>query len=189
MNYRTLALLLLAVLLPAQLMPQGSFMQNRRAAFRSITTSYDPPLGSGDRTATQTMTFSAGLIHAGSPQDFIDGVNPEFGFYFFGTYAALDELITCDYGPGASVLVQELRWIQHTAANQGTWQFEISDDLSTWTPVGSTFSICQSSGTDILNAMAANTTPCRAWRLRGISGNVTNLPYLYELEVKCATVP
>jgi hypothetical protein len=146
----------------------------------TIFTSYLNPGGSGDRTATIPVTASAGLTV---------GVLTRFvGIGASGTYFANAQTsgwLKFDFG--TAKIINELKYYQSNAVSQGTWQFEGSNDDSTWTAVGSPFEI---TGTAFVSGSAfiSNTNSYRYYRINKTGAGATSSgAWAYQFEFKISS--
>lgn len=142
-----------------------------------LSTSYSNPGGSGDRTATIPVTASPGLV--------VNTLTRFVGVGASGTYfanARTSGWLQFDFG--TAKIINELKYYQSHNFSQGTWQFEGSNDDSTWTAVGNTFEI---TGTAFVSgtAFSSNTNSYRYYRLRKTgAGATSNAPWAYQFEFK-----
>jgi hypothetical protein len=143
----------------------------------NVFTSYLNPLGSGDRTATITVSKSAGADIRGPLSRFV-------GLGASNTYfenVPNGEWLKFDFG--AAKVIDELKYYQQLAVSQGTWQLEGSNDDSTWTTVGIPFEI---TGTTFVSvgAFSSNTNSYRYYRIKKTAGTVNRSPWAYQFEFK-----
>jgi hypothetical protein len=73
---------------------------------------------------------------------------------------------------------------QFTVSDDGTWKWQCSDDGSTWTDIGSSFTwIVRASASDSptpVHDLSSNTTEHSYYRMLGVSGNISTSPYYQE---------
>ena len=93
-----------------------------------------------------------------------------------------------DFGNESSgyPIITGARWYQDTTATQGVWKWQGSNDASSWTDIGESFTL----GTGatgpatpaIMTTMSANTTAYRYYQMAGVSGSCVNLAYWLQIE-------
>jgi hypothetical protein len=150
-----------------------------------MATSYSNPGGTGGtrpRMIALTLTGAA----SGNPYQLLNGSTSDTGFFFSGGGAASGYTLLFDFGLDQYV-IDEIKWYQSAASTQGTWKVQGSNNLSTWTDVGSSFTLGGST-TQTITAINGNTTAYAAYRLQGVSGNTSSSPWLYEIEFKISPV-
>jgi len=152
-----------------------------------MATSYSNPGGTGDRRALIPMTTTGGF--AGTVNNLIDGTQID-NVWFSG--AATDYLFQFDFdgvagGSGAKVVIDEAKWYQSTANSHGDFQWEASNDASSWVAIGSSFNL-GGTLTQTMTSLSGNTTAYRYYRMRGVAGFVSASPYLREIEFKVEVV-
>jgi hypothetical protein len=140
-------------------------------------TSYLNTLGSGNRAGLITQTQAFGYTMA-SPSGLIDGTTGSGGCYL--NSVANGDWFQFDFG--ANKVWDEIKWYQQTSATHGTWKIQGSTDGSTFSDVGSSFTLGGST-LQTITAINGNTTPYRYLRFTKVSGSVTPI-YLYEIEIK-----
>jgi hypothetical protein len=82
---------------------------------------------------------------------------------------------------GQPRVIDEAKWYQDNASTQGTWKFQGSNDNSTFTDVGSTFTLGGAT-TQTITAINGNTTAYRWWKLIQTAGSTTSSPYTKGIE-------
>ncbi len=147
-------------------------------------TAYTQAYGSGAREQWVPVTKSAGLTYTGTLDGLVDGsTGAGTGQGFFAAQAIAGERLT--FGPfPREVLITGIKYYQQDTTAQGTWQCEISDDGIAWTAVGSNFAL-GGTATQTITEMAANTTGCLYVSILGVSGNSSNVPFVYQFEFEC----
>ena len=140
-----------------------------------MATSYDNAGGKGNRAHFILVSTTIGW---GNPGILVTGAY-EGGFYIGGAVAGL--AITFDFSD--LVVVDEATWYQDNAASHGEWKWQGSNDASTWSDVGSSFTAGGSSA-QVQTSLAGNTTAYRYYRLLGVSGWANSGPYITEVEFK-----
>lgn len=155
-----------------------------------LTPSYSNPDGDGDRTATITVTTSTDLFNnVGVDYRFVDG-SFFFDNYFDTVADASEHWIRFDFG--VPVFITEARWYQlSTSGDNGTWQWQGSNDGSTWASIGSAFVLDTAlnvTGTPYdyqpLTTLASNVFLWRYYRMKGVSGSWSPSSYVFEVEFK-----
>lgn len=141
--------------------------------------------GTGDRTASITVTTSAGLRSSGTDSNLVDGgtANNATDSLAFAAVSVSGAFITFDFGPGASKVVQEVTWKQGTTASHGTWKWQAGDDGTNYIDVGTSFTLGGAT-TQTQTSMAGNTKGYRYYRLLGVSGTASGAPFIQEVEFK-----
>lgn len=154
------------------------------AAYVPPSTSYANSGGTGNRTATITITLSGGLSGSGTGDKLVDG---SFGTtsataVFFN--AVSNGVITADFGVGAQKYINEFKWYQNGTAPHGTWVFEGSNDNSSYTTLGSSFTLDGISIGTAFTITHASPAPYRYYRLRQTAGTTSTAPWNQEWEFK-----
>ncbi|MEJ8308820.1 discoidin domain-containing protein [Agrobacterium larrymoorei] len=159
------------------------------APTKSGSASYSNPGGTGNRSSL--ITVSSTLAASGSPSALVDG--SDTGSYATSVQAVSGKNIRFDFGAGSARYIAEMRWRQGTATTQGVFKWQGSNDGSTWTDIGSEFtlhggnvavgSLYESLNTEIGKA----TSLYRYFQLLGVSGNSTDT-FIREVEFKIDTV-
>lgn len=155
--------------------------------------------GYGDRSSTITVTASNNLLVNGAPSILVNG-DPNIGSdQFSPTNAATGMWIKFSFA--VPVLITEARWIIENIITSnhlfGVWQWEGSNNDSTWTAIGSPFSIDKgnayviaggpSNGHNalILNGLSSNALLWQHYRMKLTTLNwSTGDGYLVEIEFK-----
>jgi hypothetical protein len=142
-------------------------------------TSYANPGGSGDRTASITITATP--TQSGSNTILINGAIDN-GYFWNDTSSG--NTVVFDFGVGASKIIDEFTWYQDVGVNHGTWVFGGSNDNVSYTEFPESFLLGNVNGADV--EPVTNSTGYRYYRLRQISGNVTSTPWIREVTFKIA---
>ena len=151
-----------------------------RFAAASVSTSYANSGGTGNRTASITVTKSASAGIVGALSRFV-GVGAS-GTYFSSVPDG--EWLKFDFGSGVTKVITELTYSQSHAYVQGTWQLEGSNDNSTWTAVGSTFTLAAATSQTSGSAFSSNSTYYRYYRIKKTAGFVSAAPWAYQFDFK-----
>jgi hypothetical protein len=93
--------------------------------------------------------------------------------------------ITFDFG--TPKIVDEAKWYQDTTNSQGTWKWQGSNDDSSYTDIGSSFTLGGAT-TQTQTQLNGNTTPYQYYRLLGVSGNTSSSPFQQGVEFQIDAV-
>lgn len=151
------------------------------------TPSYANTGGTGNRTAIiMVIDGPTPLLNPQSPntdQSLVDGDTTSNGRNFFNGIPldGVNTYIVFDFG--APALITESKYYQQLTTSQGTWKWQGSTDNSTYTDIGSTFTL-GGVATQTITTMSANTTSYRYYRLLGVSGSANGGPWIYQFEFK-----
>src|SRR5580765_271662 len=146
-----------------------------------MATSYANSGGSGNRTPTIvqiTIAFSGGGVPSGTPSLALDGATSTNAF-FFGNNTGT----TVEFWFASRKIIDEAKLYQSTTASHGTWKWQGSNDRTTWTDIGSTFTL-GGVATQTLTSLAGNVTGYVFYRLFQVSGTASSSPWIYEFEFK-----
>ncbi len=169
--------------------PQQQVSIAHRIASGGVSTSYANTGGSGDRQSIITITQGASGVIGGAfpPVAWINGItNDQTDYWSNQTLDGTNTFLIFDFGSGHSPIINEIKYYQETSGGQGTWKFQGSPDASTWTDLGTTFTLGGVT-TQTITAPSANTTGYRYYKLLGMSGSCNNGPYVFEIEFKIAS--
>ena len=153
------------------------------------TTSYANSGGTGNRTGSITASASAGLMSGtGGLPVLIDGTATSGAVYFTGSFA-VGPSVYMRYDFGTARLITEATWKQQSGTTHGVWKWQGSADASTWTDIGSSFTLHANSFTETAStsrqlALNGNTTAYRYYQMVGVSGTTSSSPFLYEIQFK-----
>lgn len=149
-----------------------------------MATSYANTGGTGDRTAIITVTASASLIASGAVSNLVNGNTAENNTWF---NARTDGKITFDFGSGNLKIIDTFKWYQSNNSNHGTWKWEGSNDGSSYSDVGSSFTFdggIAGAAKEFTAPLSGNTLAYRYWRLTQVSGTCNTGPFIREMEFK-----
>lgn len=149
---------------------------------------YSNAQGSGDRSATITVTDDGTFI-SGTKSHTVNGDVTENNWFFNGITVTGSVFLEFDFG--SALTIDEMRLYQQFGAAQGTWQAQGSNNNSTWTSIGSSFTLGTGGGGLLIQritAMAGNTTAYRYYRLLGVSGTCSSGPWQREFEFRAGTL-
>lgn len=163
----------------------GLIINPHRFATTGSSTSYANTGGSGDRTSGITMSKSDSLVMVSETQ-LIDGVTGS-GVAYFGSYPAyINDGSWFAFDFGAPKVVDEAKFYQQNTTAHGTWKIQGSADASTWSDIGSSFTL-GGAASQTITEISGNTTAYRHLRFYLITGPSSNGPYLYEIEFKISS--
>lgn len=149
------------------------------ASSRRITPTYGASISKGDRTGTITVTATNIAAGGGTLSGLVDGSLANN--YFFATATGNGTgWLKFDFGAGASWVIDEFIWKQHNAVTHGTWRLEGSNDDSSWTQIGSDFTLRPG----VNQPGGGGTTGYRYYRLRHMSGSRSTSPWLHEIQFR-----
>lgn len=143
-----------------------------------VETSYANTGGTGDRTAIITATSAVVNFGTGNATKLINGTSV-FDCWWHGSLTGA--YVQFDFGSGK--VINEAKWYQSALDSNGVWQWEGSNDASSWTAIGSSFTL-GTSATQTITELSGNTTSYRYYRLNGVSGSASSGAWLYEMEFK-----
>lgn len=158
------------------------------------STSYANKGGTGNRTSSGPNGLVVSVTDTGvcpnmeggggsSDSHWVDGTFSNGQGFFTGGAVTSASAVTFDFGSGKSAIVNEVTYYQQSAASQGTWKWQGSNDASSWTDIGASFTL-GTSATQVITTLSANTTSYRYYRLLGVSGTSNGGPWVYEMEFK-----
>lgn len=145
-----------------------------------------PNYDSGNRTASITATASVGLLGGGTADNLVDGATGlDNNDSIYLNVVSLDgsQFIRFDFGSGASVKIVEATWTQNNTTSLGTWKWQASNDASSWTDIGSTFTLGGSTS-QTQTSLSSNSSGYRYYRLLSVSGSTSSSPYITEITFK-----
>jgi hypothetical protein len=98
--------------------------------------------------------------------------------------------LTFDFG--SPRIVDEAKWSQDNSTSHGTWKWQGSNDDSSYTDIGSSFTLGGST-LQTQTTLNGNTTPYRFYRMAGVSGSASSSPFLrgiqFQINAISASVP
>lgn len=149
------------------------------------TPSYANTGGTGDRRSIITITTSGGLAFGGLTSKLLDGNDGSTAddFFFGGMTLDGSQWMQYDFGSGHSGQITEITKIDDNSFGNGTWEFQYSDDASTWTTLGSSYDYGGASPY-VITAPSGNTTFHRYYREHGLSGNTAGIPGYQQIKFK-----
>lgn len=143
--------------------------------------------GMGNRTGSITVSATNIVTGGGALSDLVDGDLTSNEYYWNGTTGNGTQWLTFDFG--SSRTVDAIRWLQSNTTTHGTWRVEGSPDNSSWTQIGSDFTLGGTTRQTPLNNSGGeyyltNSTAYRYYRLRHMSGASSSSPWLREIEFR-----
>lgn len=151
--------------------------------------SYQNTNGRGNRTGAITVTTTATI--SGTVNNLVDGAtakNTTDSIFF--TSGQSSKEFKFDFGSG--VVIDEALWYQDLLSTHGTWKWQGSNDDSSYTDIGSTFTL-GGGGTAISVQAGAiqrhitlhgNTTSYRYYKLLQTAGTTSTSPWIHEIEFR-----
>ncbi|RWA64409.1 MAG: discoidin domain-containing protein [Mesorhizobium sp.] len=146
-----------------------------------LTPSYWNLGGYGDRTSMITVTTTA-TLGGGTISNLIDGgytVDNNDACFWDGGQSTRE--VKFDFGAGVTKVITGFRWAQSTGNSHGTWVLEGSNDDSSYTGIGSSFTL---GGDTLVDYQFSNSTAYRFYKLRQTAGSTSGSPYLLEIEFR-----
>lgn len=137
---------------------------------------------SGDRTSVITVTTTAAVSAGTSITNLVDGdmSGSNSGWFVFGAVESTRE-IKFDFGSGVTKTVTDFIWLQTSTQSHGTWVMEGSNDDSSYTGLGSSFTL---GGAAMSKYNISNATPYRYYKLRQTAGSTSTAASIIEVEFK-----
>src|SRR5688572_28905314 len=142
-----------------------------------MATSYANSGGTGDRRSIIGITAVGG-----------NGDNTAYGLINGNTS---DSIFYLNVTTGCSIefffntrkIIDEAKFYQSGSQSHGTWKWQGSNDRSSWTDIGSTFTLGGAT-TQTFTSLSGNTTGYQFYRILQTAGNTSNGPYIQEFEFK-----
>lgn len=146
------------------------------------TPDYGNDGGTGDRTSMITVSTSA-IVASGIAANLVDGAtgSTTSDSLKFSASDVADHYLLFDFAPGAGRLITEATWKQSTTATHGTWQWQGSNDATTWVDIGAAFTLGGATS-QTQTELASNDRGYRYYRLLGVSGTASATPWIQEVE-------
>jgi len=161
----------------------GNFQNNRyireiEFKIEDYSTSYlNPIFGNGDRTANITASITGTSVNGGTVSELVDGLYT--GGVWFDNVGVSDVVLKFDFGVGNLPIINEAIWVQDRSETHGTWRWAGSNNNSDWTTIGNSFTF--GGIRNVHTELNGNTIGYRYYKLYGVSGTASNLPYLSEI--------
>jgi hypothetical protein len=151
------------------------------------TPSYTNAGGTGVRVDLVLITISAALTGTGNLTNsftylMINGATDDT--IYCEPAGAVDNTFTLKFTFLNKVIINEAKayWGLTPLATHGIWKWQIDpEDDGNWRDVGANFTL-GGSAIQTLTTLSANTTPAKAYRIIGVSGNVNTGGYAYWAE-------
>ena len=137
--------------------------------------------GTGNRTGSITVSATNITAGGGSPSNLVDGSQADSYWWVTATGNGTAYL-TFDFGSAKTI--DAFRWYQNNTVSHGTWRLEGSNDNSSWTQIGSDFTLFADTSNSGGFFWFNNSTAYRYYRLRHMSGSRNQNPYLREIEFR-----
>lgn len=146
--------------------------------------SYSNPLGTGDRTATITVTTTA-ILAAGTASNMVDGAfanNATDSFWWTGSQSG--RRITFDLG--SAKVIDEAKMYSDLTSAHGTWKWQGSNtnNGSDWVDLSAGFTLAGGPGGVVQGDLSANTTSYRYYSLLQTAGVTSAASWQREFEFK-----
>ena len=132
----------------------------------------------GDRTGSWTITSDVNFTN-GSAANLINTYSTTQDTYFTASQAAASKHITIEI-PAAKV-INTLRFRQQTSTTHGVWDIETSTNGSTWVTRASNITL--GGDPDSVYALTIDQTAYSFIRLVGVSGTMSNSPWIYDIDI------
>ena len=143
--------------------------------------------GVGNQTANITVSTSASLF-SGPVANFVNGATTQATTFF--NVVALSGSVFIRFQFVTPVVVNQVGYFQSAAQTQGVWQWQGSNDGSTWTNIGSTVTPNWggAAGTAFPISLAGNTTAYTYYQMVGVSGSTSGSPYVGQFQFRISYV-
>jgi len=141
--------------------------------------SYANPGGTGDRIKKIDVTGDVAFNAVGGSPYFL--LNGGFGNDTFFLNGQSGRVLTFDFREPR--VIDEAKWYQDSTGSHGTWRWRGSNDGSTWTNIGGTFTL-GGVATQTQTSLNGNTTAYRFYQLQQTAGTTSNGPYTREIEFR-----
>jgi hypothetical protein len=143
------------------------------------STSYSNTGGTGDRTASITVTDDSGIFANGSLSIFVNGADEDTNYVPNGT-GFITKSFTLDFGSVTTKIIDEIRLKLASTNDQAAWQVSGSNDGSSFADLGGVAEFPRLT-TSVISFF--NLTGYRYYRLTGASGTVSQT-FWRELEFR-----
>jgi hypothetical protein len=141
-----------------------------------MATSYANAGGSGNRTSIIKISAFGGT--SVFPNSLIDGLTND-NVYWFPTSTGC----WIQFWFASKKIIDEAKFYQGGTQTHGTWQWQGSDDATSWTNIGSTFTLGGVT-TQTITTLSGNTTAYLYYRVNQTGGTTNGGPYVHEFEFK-----
>ena len=164
----------------------------------SGSTTVAPAYATGNQQSVVTMTSNASIYNYTGDPDTALGFNQIFdgdtttilsssAFVFgTGTQPTSGKYLRFQFTAPAKRITEATFWHHYSGsvAGLGTWQWQGSNDGSTWTTIGNTFALTAPAAGQVLTELSGNTNYYTWYQMLGISGTISDYPYVKELQFK-----
>ena len=146
----------------------------------------------GNQLGNITLTSTVQESGNGVANNLLNGVNASNnsdttnGFHPYDSTDISGDILKFDFGTGKTII--EAKFIQYGAESHGTWKWQGSNDDSSWTDIGSSFTLGGGVNEQLHTQLNNNTTSYRYYQLLGITGNTTYPCIWSEIQFKHMTV-
>lgn len=147
-----------------------------RARRTGVSTSYSNAGGTGNRTGSITVTTSVtggGCGLTMTPSMFVDGANTFTGSDIQPSQSQTVAGLYIRFQFTSARVITECKWYG-TAHTWGDWKWQGSNDGSTWTDIGASFTLGGTAPFQTQTTLSANTTGYLYYQLLGVSGTTVN---------------
>lgn len=142
---------------------------------RRITGRWNTAISRGNRAGLITVSAVNITGYGGTPANLVDG-NINTDYYFASGANNGTQWLLFDFGASPQV-IDSILWRQSNSSAHGVWQLEGSNDNSSWTLVGNSFTLNRG----IISTNRTTNTAYRYYRLRAMSGSRSSSPWLNEI--------
>lgn len=145
-----------------------------------MATSYTNLGGSGNRTGVVGTQVSTNLVILNAVT-LIDGSYDDANYFYAGIAVNSSRWFWWDFG--GPVTIDEAKFYQDIADSNGVWKFQGSNDNSSWTDIGSSFTL-GTAATHTITELNGNSTTYRYLRCVGVSGTTSGASWVRQWEFK-----
>ena len=159
------------------------------------STTVAPAYFTGDQRSEVTLTSNTSIYnHIGTTAegfqlllDGVDNISSSYSFVFgTGTQPTSGKYLRFEFAAPAKLITEATFWHHYSgsSAGLGTWQWQGSNDGSTWTNIGNTFALTAPAAGQVLTELSGNTNYYTWYQMLGISGTISDYPYNKEIQFK-----
>jgi hypothetical protein len=153
--------------------------------FNTVAASTTGAYETGDRTSTITVTSPTGTITPtdGAPSNLVDGdLVTRCGFH--GNSTNSTRYVRFQFA--SAKVIDEVKFYQAAAISHGVWKWQGSNDGTTFTDIGASFTL-GGVATQTITTLSANTTSYLYYQIVGVSGTMNASNFIREFEFKVST--